>query len=261
MQRKHILENVQAMFIELTNTGNAEHFYSEYYGRIILKSKEFFPSLEQPLCSLFAKRLGDKLFASARKPVQGPFEKPSPITAREMGGLQYLSGYVVHKLLKKVKNQKNYLTKECQLVIQLLSTFLTKDVSGQALIEATSRGGLTAVTRNMHQIFIAAEEKFREETSIYSIRKIDINKMTECLMTDPEIVSVYNNIIKESETHIDQEITDNLLEKMLKLYLRVRAFSLAKDIIGKHSAASKAKKAKGLRKTIKKSSDKPAIAD
>jgi len=48
---------------------------------------------------------------------------------------------------------------------------------------------------------------------------------------------------------------------MLKLYLRVRAFSLAKDITGKHSAASKAKKAKGLRKTIKKSSDKPAIAD
>ena len=45
--------------------------------------------------------------------------------------------------------------------------------------------------------------------------------MTECLMTDPEIVSVYNNIIKESETHIDQEITDNLLDKMLKLYLRV----------------------------------------
>jgi len=178
-----------------------------------------------------------------------------------MGGLQYLSGYVVHKLLKKVKNQKNYLTKECQLVIQLLSTFLTKDVSGQALIEATSRGGLTAVTRNMHQIFIAAEEKFREETSIYSIRKIDINKMTECLMTDPEIVSVYNNIIKESETHIDQEIPDNLLEKMLKLYLRVRAFSLAKDITGRHSAASKAKKAKGLRKTIKESSDKPAIAD
>ena len=75
----------------------------------------------------------------------------------------------MHKLLKNVKNQKNYLTKECQLVIQLLSTFLTKDASGQALIEATSRGGLTAVTRNMQQIFIAAEEKFREETSIYSI--------------------------------------------------------------------------------------------
>eukprot|EP00794_Sanderia_malayensis_P012423 gene12423-13708_t len=82
----------------------------------------------QPLCSLFAKRLGDKLFANAKKPVQGPTEKPPPITSKGMGGLQFLSD--------------------------------------QPLIQATSQGGLTAVSQNMQQIFRTAEEKFRLETSI-----------------------------------------------------------------------------------------------
>ena len=76
------------MYRELYLTGNAEEFYSLYYSKVIFNSKEFFHNLEQPLCSLFAKRLGDKLFVVAKKPVQGQVEKPPPITVKEMAGLQ-----------------------------------------------------------------------------------------------------------------------------------------------------------------------------
>ena len=64
-------------------------------------------------------------------------------------------------------------------------------------------------------------------------------------------------------TTIDKEIKDNLLENMLRLYLRVRAFSLAKDLTNKCKATHKKKtqKTKGLRKDIKKSSEKPITTD
>ena len=44
---------------------------------------------------------------------------------------------------------------------------------------------------------------------------------------------------------VDAEIRDNLLENMLKLYFRVRAFSLARDITEKHKVDLKKKKSKG----------------
>jgi len=59
---------------------------------------------------------------------------------------------------------------------------------------------------------------------------------------------------------VDEEIKENLLEKMISLYLRVRAFSTAKDIINKHRAnKKKQKKQKGLRKSLKKAAEKETL--
>ena len=50
-------------------------------------------------------------------------------------------------------------------------------------------------------------------------------------------------------------VSKNLLENMIKLYFRVRAFSLAKDITTKHKLKLKQKNSKGgLRKKLKKQS-------
>ena len=37
--------------------------------------------------------------------------KTKPISAQELDGLQYLAGYVVHKFIKKTRNNKNYNSK------------------------------------------------------------------------------------------------------------------------------------------------------
>ncbi len=247
------------MYSDLYLTGNAEEFYSSYYSKVIFNSNELFPNLEQPCCSLFAKRLGDKLFAIAKKPAEQSVEKPAPITVNEMAGFQYLSGYVVKKLLKTSRSNKNYQKEEHQSIIKVLTTMMTDDYTDQSLIEATSRGGLTAVNVNMQHIFRAAEETVRSHTSRNALQRIDTCKMTECLMKDMDVISVYDNIIQQSGTDINNETKDNLLEKMLTLYLRVCAFSVAKDLTGKHRAKIKDKKAKSLRKTITKATDKPVI--
>ena len=67
------------------------------------------------------------------------------------------------------------------------------------------------------------------------------------LMNNPDIVSVFS--VVSAGIDIQNEIKDNILEKMLELYLRVRSFSFAKDITSKQKKLHD--KDKGLRKEIK----------
>ena len=81
-------------------------------------------------------------------------------------------------------------------------------------------------------------------------------------MQDTEVISHYNSVVDNSGVeNIDIEDRENLLQNMLQLYIRVRAFSLARDSVGKHRLASKQKRSKALRKNIKKATDKPNITD
>ena len=55
--------------------------------------------------------------------------------------------------------------------------------------------------------------------------------MTEELLQDTKIISLYIAIICSSDTNdFDNEVNVNLLQNILKFYLRVRSFSFAKDI-------------------------------
>ena len=56
--------------------------------------------------------------------------------------------------------------------------------------------------------------------------------MTEELLQDTKIISLYKAVTGASDTNdLDYEVKVNLLESILKLYLRVRSFSFAKDIM------------------------------
>ena len=49
-----------------------------------------------------------------------------------------------------------------------------------------------------------------------------------------EVTSVYSELIETSGVKMENEITENVLEKMLTLYLRVRSSTYAKDVTSKH---------------------------
>ena len=83
--------------------------------------------------------------------------------------------------------------------------------------------------------------------------------MTEELLQDTKIISLYKAIIGTSDTNdLDNEVKVNLLENILKLYLRVRSFSFAKDITShkKQEQRNLKFKTKALRNDIKKASGK-----
>ena len=130
----------------------------------------------------------------------------------------------------------------------------TTDYSDQKLIALQSRGGLTALTSDAQKIFVKAEERFRADTNLKEIFKIDTKAMVLRLMKDTDIISVYNKIIQDIE--IDDDAKYGILMKMLGLYLRVRAYSLAKQLTTKHRLEKKRGKGKALRKELKEKSTK-----
>ena len=73
---------------------------------------------------------------------------------------------------------------------------------------------------------------FRRETSQSNLKKIDIAKMVTSLMEDREIISLCSNIVEtfenESPIVFDNDLANNILENMLKLYLRICSFSLTR---------------------------------
>ena len=75
--------------------------------------------------------------------------------------LQYIVGYVVHKLYSKFKFSKN---KDCVYSKQCLSILLCCKIhsdDAQILINAEDRGGLWRVNETVQNIFIECEKIFR----------------------------------------------------------------------------------------------------
>ena len=254
-----MFNKVRETYDNLSNSNNAEKFYSSFYSTIVVKADMYLPNLPKPNCTLLATALAEKLYSYFKRSPKTVIVKPKEITEKEIGGIQYLAGYVIRKFLKKAKNNLNYSSMENQAIITVLTNATAEDFSNQKLIDTQNRGGLTAVTEECQQIFIRAELKFRTDTaSNIHLRKIDIDKMTLDLMNNTEVIGFYKVIVDNSgiQKGLEDEILENLLEKMLKLYFRVRSFSLAKDITTKHKIALRQQKAKGgLRKNIRKQTD------
>ena len=76
------------------------------------------------------------------------------------------------------------------------------------------------------------------------------------------IISNYDSLCHSIEPKVNKELSLNLLESMLELFVKVRMFSFARDIKEKHKVKNKKTKARSLRTEIKKfSSNKVLITE
>ena len=73
------------------------------------------------------------------------------------------------------------------------------------------------------------------------------------MLSDSTVVSVWDSIILDHEgAEVDQECACLCLHNIVKMYVRVRSFSHAKDIFKSYQIEQKlAKKQKSLRKGLK----------
>ena len=101
----------------------------------------------------------------------------------------------------------------------------------------------------MYEIFAVAETIFHR-VNFLKERKISCEKLAFDVSKKASVQNNFSVIL--SRVTADEELSSNLLHKMLVHYLKVRTFSAARDITLKHRAEHKKKKSKGLRKTMKK---------
>ena len=177
---------------------------------------------------------------------------------KECNIVKYISGYVMQTLYSHLRKSTKH---RSDTNIKQMSILLAgKDSSESSteedeLIDAKNRGGLWKVTNGVSEIFFAVEKYFRANVANQK-RKIDVKCMVLRLMKYSSILSHYTTLTNLASEELDKEISLNLLESMITLYLRARTFKyvyLQKEAFKIESAK---KKMKSLRTSIKQATKK-----
>ena len=171
----------------------------------------------------------------------------------ERGPLSYIAGYIVSKLYQKTRNRKN----ECDSELQALLQSLKSTRQDNEFILARSRGGLVTPSHDLIAIIEEAELCFRKCVSEGQIvlRNIPTDTICESTLSSPMVKSLWDNIVVDADIDESSSTHKLCLENIVKLYLRVRSFSYARDYISKYKIREKQTKSKSLRKNLKRSKD------
>lgn len=249
------IKNVQDIIDSTIQIGNQEKFYSVFYREIV--QNHFFVELQSNCSTLLTMQLADKIlnhFKSVTQQVIVTSQELAPVLNKnEMVALQYLSGYVLFNYNKKLRKSKKSNTLASQQMLEMLKTGRADENDEQQLIDELNRGGLWKVNEIVQKIFTIVEIEFKSKTSglIFEINKEEIISK---LIKNLELISLYENWVSACEVPVSDEAAENLLYALIKLFLTVRSFSHAKDVIKKYKAnqkSNKNKSSKGLRKTLK----------
>ena len=115
-------------------------------------------------------------------------------------------------------------------------------------------------TPNEHIKCIAenAEYVFRKHLSRSKksvITAIPTDKIVDEILALPVVISVWENITTDLDCDISNECKKLVLENFVKLFVRVRSFSYAKDIVNRYKLKGKTSKKKALRTELKKKAE------
>ena len=105
----------------------------------------------------------------------------------------------------------------------------------------------------MSRVFVITENNFCVNTAAKGLLIIPIDNFIDALIKFSPLKLTFSDIAASCDTKIDQVVIVNTLSMILELNLRVRAFSLSKDIVAKQRQKITLKKS--LRKTIKHACD------
>ena len=164
--------------------------------------------------------------------------------------LSYVAGYVIGKLRQLNREKKGDGNQELQALLQNM-----KSSEPNNYISARTRGGLVTPCNDLVEILKVAEISFREhvDNSSLTLRNIPAEIICNSTLSSPTVKSLWDNIVVSSEPQPSNSTQKLCLENVVKLYLKVRAFSYARDYITKYRIKAKQVKKKALRKDISNS--------
>ena len=248
---------------KLLRNNDAEKFYSYCYSQIVYKSQEYLPDYPEDMSTIILSKMTDKLLLKSKKKEedsQQPSETESiNLSDNEIHGLCYISGYIMHKLHKKMKNSPKWNTKTNQQIISALIATKASEIEEKecesSLIAKLNRGGLWIISDNMKSLMLTTELIYRKQTTILQNRVIEINKIADIIIKEENVVQKWQELIALSEIKVEKHVAKDLLMSIINLYIQIRSFTYAKDIVKKYKQAGKVKKEKALRTEMKRSAD------
>jgi hypothetical protein len=177
----------------------------------------------------------------------------SQIGPAERGPMSYIAGYVLSKLHQTSKRKAGNQNIELQALLQSMKS---SHETSNSFISARSRGGLVTPCEELVGILEITELCFRKEVDQKSqtVRNIPTEIIYNSTIDSPQVKSLWDSIVLASSVEASSLTSKLCLENIIKLYVRVRSFSFAKDYITKYKIKAKQIKKKSLRKEMKKGS-------
>ena len=233
--------------------GDAEKFYASFYG-ILVDNMLPVKFEDSTSTNILMAEVGNHILLHLSGSKITDLSSPvSTLSENEIKSLQYLSGYIIHKFYTKFqfsKNRESEFNRQCVAILQACK--IDSDET-QTLVNVRDRGGLWRTNGKIQDVFYQCEMIFRNKTASF-ITKLNCGDLVDNMFQNSTILSNFKSICHDIDPKVDKEISLDLLERILILYVRVRAFSYAKDIREKHKVAKKITKKRPLRTEIKQGS-------
>lgn len=246
---------IKAIYEGYARNGDAEKFYGKYYATVAAKSTQFFSGISRNAATLLATKVADCLLAYSKQQkhsTESSHHIKTVLSDKEKAGMQYLGGYVLHNLHKKHGRTNSVESQQAMAILKAGKLESITD-SSQKLVSALNRGGLWSITQPAQQIFSKAEFHFRQFTSKPDLQRLDISGITNKATSDSDILAYYNLMVSDAELEPDSHVCKDVLRGIISLYVHVRSFSFAKDIIQQYKIKATQTKARALRKEISRS--------
>ena len=245
-----ILHNEMSHILD-TYKGNSDKYYNLFFN-YFSSENIFTKKINKLYGTVVALELSTKLLSIIKSDGQSKDvdEIPSEITKYELQGMQYLGGYIFHKLYKKFRNSKKWQCDFNQQCINILLAGQIEKDEEQILNNIRDRGGLWLINEYCQNIFQISETIFRGKTKTLT-NKIDSHDIVENILKDSDVNSNFRYLCDNAACPVDKEVSLNLLKLIIQLYVRVRSFSHAKDIKEKYQMKNKSVKQKSLRTGLK----------
>ena len=219
----------QKLYRSFYKNADAEKFYTNFFSEIPLKSSHFFPTINKHAAMLLVLKFADCLVAFEKRRTAFVTKKTqeanyNKLSDHEENALQYLSGYVLHNLYKKITDSKNYNTDASQQALSFIkSARSVTNFTSQRLVNAFNRGGLWFATETAQGIFQQTEYAFREETSGQEVNKIDCPALTIKLLNSVDIKAKFNLLLGECDMEVDEKVGLDTLQQMISLERKSRS--------------------------------------
>ena len=247
-----LFDAVQPIYQRFCIKRNQDKFLTEFY-ELIPTSSGILNCGNQPLCSLVMISMTDHLVAlfksdhNIEQTTSSSSSKPLDLSEHERGPLSYIAGYILAKLQKQCSSKPN---DELQTLLQNMKCPGIENT----YINARSRGGLVTPCKDLVEIVELVEVVFRQFVTNQKdlLTKIPCDTLCNDALESPLLKSLWENILQGCNQDLSKQTTKLCLENIIKLYLKVRSFSYAKDYISKFKIKQRAAKSKGLRKELKR---------
>ena len=242
---------LKAIYESLWKKGDAEKFYSNFYGDIAPNATRYFKGLSRNAATLLATKVADSMILFWKQEKQITTNSiAAELNDKQKAGLQYIGGYVLQNLFKKHCGVNS---DESQQAMAILKAGKVDSGASQKLVSSLNRGGLWPITLPAEKIFLKTENYFRQSTGYVGLHKIDIVSITLKSSMDSDVLANYDLIVSEAECKPDIHVRKDVLHDILSLYVRVRSFSYSRDTVQRYRIKAKQNKCKSLRKEISKS--------